>query len=123
MKMYLALLLTLIVVLAGCTPAVPVAPVATEPTAPVVEQPAVAPTANIEVTRKGFVPNELTVKKGTVVTWTNTDTIPHTVTVYGHSKYTGKVAAGKTHTVVFDELGEFNYINGALGLKGKVIVE
>lgn len=129
MKYHLAIMLALLVVIAGCAPAEtpPAAPstpsVPTPVETPQEEVKPVVPTASVDLTRKAFVPNELRVKKGTLVTWINKDTIGHTITVYGHSKYNAVIPAGKTHEAVFDEIGEFRYINGALGLKGKIIVE
>jgi len=57
-------------------------------------------------------PENLTVKKGTTVTWTNEDSVGHTVTVDDpsnggpESELFGK---GETFSYTFDEVGEFPY--------------
>ncbi|MFA5142225.1 MAG: cupredoxin domain-containing protein [Candidatus Woesearchaeota archaeon] len=124
MKIYLAVLLAAIVLLAGCGMPATEQPAVT-PTEPMVtEEAKPMPTATVDITRKAFVPNELRVKLGTAVTWINKDTIGHTVSFrQRYTDHSTVVPAGKTLEVVFTDLGEFNYINGALGLKGKVIVE
>ena len=133
MKSHLVILVALLVIIAGCTTQTPVEeqqvevveePAIEEPV--VMVEPAQGSSSSIDITRKAFVPAELRVKLGTVVTWVNKDTIGHTVSfrgATGYSQYSGIVPAGKTMEVVFNDVGEFPYINGALGIQGTVIVE
>lgn len=129
MKSHLVFLVALLLLIAGCAAEVPVEekPVEVAPETVVIEEVTeTVPSASIDITRKGFVPEELRVKLGTVVTWINKDTIGHTISFRsstGYSKYSGIVPAGKTYEVVFNEVGDFPYINGALGIQGTVIVE
>jgi plastocyanin len=61
---------------------------ANEPGAPTSAAPTTAPaakTATVEIDNFNFKPNELTVKVGATVTWTNHDDVPHTATVKGKS--------------------------------------
>ncbi|MFD3675841.1 cupredoxin domain-containing protein [Streptomyces sp. NPDC058613] len=67
--------------------------------APATAQSAPAPTARIVIKDFGFSPGTLTVAPGTVVTVTNQDTAPHTVTATGPAVFdTGTVKAGRTAT-------------------------
>ena len=57
-------------------------------------------------------PESLTVKKGTTVTWTNEDSVGHTVTVTDASKggpESELFKKGETFSYTFDEVGEFPY--------------
>ena len=130
MKSHLIIMLVLLIAIAGCGET----PVAEEPVAPVeeiIEEPAVEEvpvmlTASVDILRKAFMPEELRVKLGTTVTWVNKDTIGHTVSFRGstgYTQYSGIVPSGKTMEVVFNDVGEFPYINGALGIQGTIIVE
>ncbi len=55
----------------------------------------------------GFVPTTLTVKRGTEITWTNTDTAEHTVTGAGFDS--GLIRPGGTFVRRFDTVGSFDY--------------
>ena len=54
-----------------------------------------------------FVPTTLTVKRGTEITWTNTDTQEHTVTGTGFSS--GLIRPGATFVHRFNTVGAFDY--------------
>jgi plastocyanin len=80
---------------------------------------------------KFFVPDTLTVSKGTTVTWTNGDTTLHTVTSgnpeAGNSSGTefdsSYLAAGKTFQHQFNTTGTFDYYCSLHPyMKGKVVV-
>lgn len=55
-----------------------------------------------------FAPAELTVAKGTKVTWVNTDRAPHTATGDGFD--TGTINGGRRRSVTFDQPGTFTYL-------------
>ncbi len=66
----------------------------------------------------------LTVKVGTQVTWTNNDSIVHTVTAVDGSFDSGFFAEGEHYSYVFDEVGEFEYFcTPHPWMRAKVIVE
>lgn len=66
----------------------------------------------IDINGFKFVPAKITVKKGTIVEWTNRDLIVHTVTADTadtagpNSEFLNQ---GKTYSHAFNEIGVFNY--------------
>ena len=54
-----------------------------------------------------FTPADVTVKAGESVTWTNNDSVAHTVT--GAAFDSGQMAPGATYTHKFDTAGSFDY--------------
>jgi plastocyanin len=104
--MKLALFLFLIILIAGCTPAV-------KQGTPVIGgteyQPgAAAPSiAEVSITNFAFMPESTTVKKDATVTWTNEDSAAHTVvsSVFD-SPSLGK---GQTFSHTFDTAGTYSY--------------
>lgn len=77
----------------------------------------------VKIDNFAFVPAALTIKKGTEVTWTNNDDIPHTVLAIGTSIRSKTMDTGGTFTYKFDKVGTFNYICALHPhMKGKVIV-
>ncbi|HSW99613.1 MAG TPA: cupredoxin domain-containing protein [Patescibacteria group bacterium] len=57
-----------------------------------------------------FSPTATTVKKGTTVTWTNSDTTSHTVAIdSGNGPKSGDIQPGGTYTYTFDAVGTFAY--------------
>lgn len=70
-----------------------------------------------EVTEVGIVdfafqPADITVKRGTTVTWTNTDAIRHDVTSSDgieNGPQSELLAQGESYSFTFDEVGEFTY--------------
>lgn len=63
------------------------------------------------VTIKGyaFAPAPLRVKKGTTVTWTNEDSVSHTVTFDVGSVSSDLLATGGTYSYTFNDVGTFAY--------------
>ncbi len=61
----------------------------------------------VNITAAGFQPQEITVKSGTEVTWTNQDNKVHAVSAQGLRGST--VYPGKTFTHTFDEAGTVQY--------------
>ena len=70
-----------------------------------------------------FSPAELTVKKGTTVTWENGDDIPHSV-VEANTKFRSKALdTGEKFTMTVAEAGEIDYFCGLHPhMKGKIFV-
>lgn len=76
-----------------------------------------------------FSPKSVTVLSGTRITWTNTDSIPHTVTADNGSYNSGALAPGQTYALTFSAKGEYTYYcalhgsKGGVGMSGKIIVQ
>lgn len=72
-----------------------------------------SPTAINSVTIQNFAfsPANITVKKGTKVTWTNKDSAAHTVTETDGQTgpNSGNLASGKSYNFTFDTVGTFKY--------------
>lgn len=62
--------------------------------------------ANMDV---GFVPATITIKKGTTVTWTNRDTVNHTVRGPSAGLASGNLLPTGTYTKTFNTVGSFDY--------------
>ena len=92
----------------------------------------ISPGSSVPSNGKFFVPNILTVPKGTTVTWTNDDTTLHTVTSgsaesgnpgTGTEFDSSDLAAGKTFQHQFSIPGTFDYYCTLHPyMKGKVVV-
>ncbi len=94
-----------------------------------------APTSSGEsgpaVTTKllAFEPEELTVKAGTTVTFTNGDRAPHTATADGDQFDTGNIAPGASGTITLSQPGTFRFFcrlhgsAGGQGMSGTVTVQ
>lgn len=68
-----------------------------------------------------FQPTTLTVTPGTVITWTNEDSAPHTAT--GDDFDTGRLNRNDSASVTFDSPGEYDYIcTYHPSMEGQVIV-
>lgn len=71
------------------------------------------PTATNSVTIQNFAfsPADITVKKGTTVTWTNQDSTPHTVTETDGKTgpSSGDITKGNHYSFTFDTAGTFQY--------------
>jgi len=71
-----------------------------------------APTATdkVSITNFSFSPASITVKKGSAVTWTNNDSVTHTVTAdSGTGPNSGDLAPGKTYSFTYNSTGTFAY--------------
>jgi plastocyanin len=72
-----------------------------------------APTATDKVDIKNFAfsPADITVKVGTTVTWTNSDSTTHTVTETDgqDGPNSGNLEPGKTYTFTYNTAGTFKY--------------
>jgi plastocyanin len=65
---------------------------------------------DVAIANFAFAPATLTVKKGTTVTWTNNDTVAHTVTAdSGEGPNSGDIDKGETYQYTFNTAGTFKY--------------
>ncbi len=125
-KKWIIGLLVLVVLISGCTsttttqtnpqPTTPAVTTTITPTAttPVVTTTTVQPTptpaiVSINIKSYTFVPATVTVPKGTTVTWTNGDSVAHTVTSVSREFDSGSIDPGKTWSYVFNQGGTFEY--------------
>src|SRR5215208_1395347 len=76
-------------------------------TALVAASPVAAATVNVSITRAGFVPNNVTVKQGDTVTWTNSDTQQHQVTSQNAPFASPVLAQNQTFSFAFSKAGKF----------------
>ena len=81
-------------------------------------------TVKISLVNFSFSPKELTIKKGTTITWTNEDSAVHTVTSDTDVFDSGNLAKGDTFSYTFDTAGTFPYycIPHAANMKGTIVV-
>ena len=114
---------------APTTPTAPTAP-ATPPTTPAVPATPAAPgvkeptPVGIQISGSAFVPATITIAVGTTVTWTNKDSLPHTVSSQGTLFDSGSLSRGATFSYTFNQKGTFEYTCGIHpAMVGKVIVE
>jgi plastocyanin len=71
-----------------------------------------------------FLPQTLTVAKGTTVTWTNNDSTTHTVTSDSGVWDSGNLAPGKTFSFTFNQTGTFPYhCNIHSSMTAKIVVQ
>lgn len=68
-------------------------------------------TDEVEIEDFAYSPQVITVKKGTTVTWTNKDTVRHTVTPDDGGTFTGSelLAKDQSYSFTFTEVGEYKY--------------
>jgi plastocyanin len=82
-------------------------------------------TTQVVMQNTTFNPTEITITKGTTITWINKDAIPHTVTSDQGLFNSGNIPANGTYEFKFDAAGTYNYhcIYHAPYMVGKVIVQ
>ncbi len=69
----------------------------------------VATQNTVTIKNLSFTPATLEVTKGDKITWTNNDTVAHTVTSDNGKFESGQLAPGKTFEFTFNEMGTFSY--------------
>ena len=76
----------------------------------------------VEIKNFAFSPAEISIVKGSKVTWTNNDAAPHTITSAGNFD-SGTLQKGESYSKVFDVAGTYEY-NCAIhtSMKGKLVV-
>ncbi|MCC6790150.1 MAG: cupredoxin family copper-binding protein [Thermomicrobiales bacterium] len=62
-----------------------------------------------EIVDFAFNPGTIEIAAGTTVTWTNTDSVPHTVSQTGGGFESGKLDQGQRFSFTFDEPGPYEY--------------
>ncbi len=71
-----------------------------------------------------FVPNEVNIKVGETVVWTNEDTASHTVESSDGTLRSDQLAKGDKYTHAFAKAGKYDYICGIhRSMKGSVTVQ
>ena len=97
----------LVVAVAGCSGG---ASSSTPPASPATGGSTSAPAAAgtpVTIANFAFSPADVTIKAGGSVTWTNNDSVPHTVT--GSDFDSGPIAQGATFSHTFPTAGSFDY--------------
>jgi plastocyanin len=80
--------------------------------------------AQIKIDNFTFGPAKLVVAKGTAVTWTNQDDIPHSIVLTALSVRSKALDTDKTFTYQFDKAGTFAYMCGLHpAMHGTVVVK
>lgn len=76
--------------------------------------------ADVTMVDDRFEPAELTVSRGTMVTWVNKGADWHSLAAYDGSFDSGKLAPGDSFSYRFEEVGTFQYICNHHGLQGMI---
>lgn len=81
-------------------------------------------TSSVTISNLTFNPSDISVKKGTKVTWTNNDSVAHTVEFDSTNvQDSGTLNNGDTYSLTFNKEGTFDYICGLHPqMRGTVIV-
>lgn len=92
-----------------------------------VEQSENSQVASVSIDNSSFSPSTVTVKKGTKVTWTNNDSLEHSVTPDNTDESfpgsNGLLSQGQTYSQTFNTTGEYTYHCTVHSfMKGKVVV-
>jgi plastocyanin len=106
----LALAVLALIVVSGCASSTPATTPAATPPATSGSSSSAAPAAAataVTIANFAFSPAEVTVKVGDTVTWTNNDSVPHTVT--GADFDSSQLAPGATFSHTFTKAGSFDY--------------
>lgn len=83
----------------------------------------------IYITDKGFNPENVTIRRGTLVKWVNRDIDPHNVAFSLKTNLDNltvvnqQLLSGETLTYKFEVIGEYSYFDKIGGLVGKVDVK
>ncbi|MEP6695937.1 MAG: cupredoxin family copper-binding protein [Pseudonocardiales bacterium] len=70
-------------------------------------------TNTVEIKGFKFVPSVITVKVGTVVTWTNADDVQHSATATDKTFDSKLFGKGKSYSFTFTKTGKFDYFCSA----------
>jgi len=82
-------------------------------------------TYNVQIKNFDYNPQELRIKKGGTVVWTNQDSVGHTATSdSGNTIDSELLAGGESYSKQFNEIGTYNYhCTPHPYMKGTIIVE
>jgi plastocyanin len=102
------------------------APTDTPTTAPT-DTPTTAPSGagnSVSIANFAFSPTALTIKTGTKVTWTNNDTVTHTVTADKGAFDAGPLSPGNSFSFTFTKAGTYSYhCNIHPSMKATIVVQ
>lgn len=77
---------------------------------------------SIQIIDSNYNPKNITVKRGTMVVWTNQENTIHTITSSGNFD-SGNIAYGKTYSRIFNDVGTYDYhCSLHSGMTGKITV-
>lgn len=77
------------------------------PASPTAPKPAAG---KITIDNNIFSPPQISIQKGSAVTWTNNDNVAHTVTIdQGEGPMSGDIVPGGTYSYTFNKAGSFQY--------------
>jgi plastocyanin len=80
--------------------------------------------AQLKIDNFKFGPEKLTIAKGTEVTWTNQDDIPHSIVLTALGVRSKVLDTDKAFTYQFDKSGTFSYICGLHPfMHGQIVVK
>jgi plastocyanin len=80
--------------------------------------------AQLKIDNFKFGPEKLTITKGTEVTWTNQDDIPHSIVLNALGVHSKALDTDKTFSYQFDKAGTFTYICGLHPfMHGQIVVK
>lgn len=84
-----------------------------------------SPMAKVMIEDYSFNPNQLTIKPGTKVVWTNHDPVDHTVVSSEKDLFTSPLlASGESFEHTFEKPGQYEYICSLHpAMRGTIIVE
>jgi plastocyanin len=68
-----------------------------------------AEACTIDIRNLAYHPGQTEIAMGTTVTWTNSDTVPHTATATDGTFDSGILDPGKSYSHTFDDAGTFDY--------------
>ena len=79
----------------------------------------------VDIKDFAFVPDPVEIPVGATVTWTNSDTVPHTATAQDREALqSGTLNQGDTFSQTFDEAGSFDYFcEFHANMKGTIVVQ
>lgn len=72
-------------------------------------EPAIPQSTSVTISNFAFSPKQISVKVGTTVTWTNEDSVAHTVTSDDGFFESGTLNTGDTYSYVFSTPGTYSY--------------
>lgn len=124
-RIHLATLGILLIITLGLSACYPrTAPTTPAPAPPTPTPPSISAN-NIDISGFAFVPDTLAVSAGTTVTWTNADSVSHTISSRDGAFESGFLAKGDSFSYTFEQTGTFDYYCGIhpFMTDGKVIVE
>jgi plastocyanin len=107
-KLLIAMLLTIVVIsLVGCSQSS--SSTTSGQTSSVSSSTTSSLSSYVTISNFAFDPKELTVSKGTKVTWTNNDSVNHTITSDSGAFESGDLAKGDSFSFTFNDTGSFSY--------------